>query len=92
MLFLTQSFFKCPKSIRLNCNYIILLKLSSMKDLSEILKDFNLGVNPKELLQMYKVATKEPKNFLMVDVDADPEKRFRHNFLKILGPSPPSKK
>jgi hypothetical protein len=84
MMYLSQSYFKTPKTIRLQCNYIMLKKLQSTRDLNMILGDFNLGVSREKLLQLYKEATKERKNFLMVDIDNVPEHRFRINFLKIL--------
>ena len=83
MMYLTQSYFRCPKTIRLQANYIILKKLSSTRDLTNILDDFNLGVSKDKLLQLYKEATRDRKDFLMVDIDTEPEHRFRKNFLDI---------
>ena len=45
MCYLSQSFFRIPKIIRLQCNYLILLKLGSKRDLNLILSDYGLGVN-----------------------------------------------
>lgn len=82
--YLTQSYYKTPKIIRLNCNYLFIKKLSSERDLSLILSEIALGVSKERLMQIYKMATDEKLNFLMVDVDAPSEKRFRINFLKII--------
>jgi hypothetical protein len=84
MIYLTQSYYRCPKTVRLQCNYILLKKLTSMKDLQNILEDFNLGVDKIKLLSIYKDATKERRDFLTIDVDEVPEKRFRENFLNII--------
>ena len=84
MIYLTQSYYRCPKTVRLQCNYIFLKKLTSMKDLTNILEDFNLGVDKNRLLNMYKDATKDRKDFLTIDIDEIPEKRFRENFLNII--------
>ena len=84
MMYISQSYFKIPKSVRLNSNYIILKKLSSTRDLNMILGDFNLGVNKQTLLNLYKAATNNPLDFLMIDVDNTAEKRFRHNFLSVI--------
>jgi len=83
MIYLTQSFYKTPKVIRLQCNYIILKKLSSMRDLNMIMSEFNLGVSKKSLLDLYNDATKERLDFLLIDIDNVPSKRFRKNFLQI---------
>ena len=81
MAYLSQSFYKIPRLIRLQFNYLIILKLGSKRDLSMILNDCGLGIEKEELLQIYKDATKQPFNFLKIDVDAsDPNKKFSHNF------------
>merc|ERR1712146_320570 len=49
MFFLSQSYHQCPKTIRLNCQYIIYLeKVGSKKDLREILKDRAINKSMKE--------------------------------------------
>ena len=45
LIYLSQSFFKIPKIIRQQFNYLFLLKLSSGRDLNLILSDFSLGVD-----------------------------------------------
>lgn len=82
--YLTQSYYETPKIIRLNCNYLFIKKLSSERDLSLILSEISLGVSKEKLMQIYKQATSEKLDFLMVDVDADGGKRFRVNFLNII--------
>lgn len=83
LMYLTQSYFKTPKVIRINCNYVFLKKLESVKDLNYILSEYNLGVDKQTLLKIYKAATHEKPDFLLVDLHADPSKRFRKNFLEI---------
>lgn len=84
MIYLTQSYFKTPKTIRINCNYILLKKLSSTRDLNMIMSDFSLGVDKKVLTDLYKYATENKKDFLLIDIDAPLEERFRRNFLDVL--------
>jgi len=84
IMYLTQSYFKVPKTIRINCTYIILKKLASTRDLNLILSDYNLGVNRDTLLNIYKYCTKIKEDFLLLDLDAVPEERFRHNLLEVL--------
>lgn len=83
-MYLTQSYYRTPKLIRINCNYTALKKLSSERDLNTILSEFSLGVDKATLLRMYKHATSEPRSFLMVDIDESSDKRFRKNFLEVL--------
>lgn len=83
MCYLTQSYFKTPKFVRINCNYILLKKLSSVRDLNLILGDYNLGVSPQELTELYKYATSN-HGTLFIDIDAAPENRFRRNLKEII--------
>ena len=81
MCYLSQSFFRIPKIIRLQCNYLILLKLGSKRDLSLILLDYGLGVDKEELMAIYKDATQIPFDFLKISTDErDDDKRFSHNW------------
>jgi hypothetical protein len=81
MCYLSQSFFKIPKLIRQQFNYLILLKLSSNRDLNLILSDFSLGVNKDELLNIYKQSTAQPFHFLKISLDEPNENlKFSHNW------------
>jgi hypothetical protein len=84
MLMLTQSFYKCKKTIRVQCNIIIIKKLSSLKDLQNLLDDFALE-DKDTLFNMYKYATQEKESFLLIDCEND-DKRYRKNFTEILNP------
>jgi len=89
VIFLTQSYYLNDqnwKIIRRQANYIIIKKISSIKELMAIIKDYSLSLSKEDFLKMYEDITKENKfNFLMVDIDAEPEKRFRKNyeFIKV---------
>ena len=76
-VYLSQSYYLIPKTIRIQCGYIMLKKLSSTKDLKSILRDFSLGLEPDELMTLYKYATENQKDFLMVDMVSPAEQRFR---------------
>jgi hypothetical protein len=81
MCYLSQSFYRIPKIIRLQCNYLILLKLGSKRDLALILSDYGLGVDKTELMELYRDATKVPFDFLKLNLDErDDNKRFSHNW------------
>lgn len=82
-IYLTQSYYRTPKVIRLNCNYLIIKKLASERDLNMIFNECSLGVDKKTLMNLYKDATSEKTSFLLVDLDAPSNKRFRKNFLGV---------
>ena len=81
MCYLSQSFFKIPKIVRLQFSHLILLKLSSNRDLNLILSDYSLGVNREELANIYKDATRDKFHFLKISIDEpDNNKKFSHNW------------
>lgn len=84
MMYLTQSFFGVPKAIRLQCNLLILKKLTDTRDLKLILSTFSLGMNFEELLTLYKYCTQTPSDFLLVDIDKGEEERYRKGFLEVI--------
>ncbi|KAJ1406647.1 hypothetical protein B484DRAFT_301248, partial [Ochromonadaceae sp. CCMP2298] len=67
MMFLTQSYYKVEKVIRGQLNYLIMLKVSSGKDLKMILSDYSLGITSDELVEIHAEATNEPLSFLKID-------------------------
>jgi hypothetical protein len=83
-VYLTQSYFKCPKVIRQQCRYIILKKLGGKRDLRLILSEFTLGVDLSQLVDIYQYATKQSLDFLLIDTEADEEHKFRKNFLEFI--------
>jgi len=84
-IFISQSYFRIPKMIRNNCNYMVLLKLSGNREVNLILSEFGLGVTKEELLALYNYATKEKFSPLIIDMEESPDNRFRKGFLEILG-------
>ena len=81
IIYLSQSYFKIPKFIRLQATHLILFKLSSSRDMQMIMSESSLGVDKKELQAIYKDATKTKFNFLKVDLLTPEEnKKFSHNF------------
>ena len=81
-LFLSQSYYKTPQLIRQNCDYIILKKINTTKDLSRIMSEYNLGdISKEDLIKIYKLSTKTLTDFFMIDLNTnDPNLKYRHNF------------
>jgi len=83
LVYITQSYYAVPKMIRNNMTYLIIKQISSMKNLTMIAREFDLGLTKETLTNMYKDATKEKQNFLMMDLEAPPAERFRKGFNDI---------
>ena len=71
VIYLSQSFYKTPKDIRLNCSHYCLYEFPSSRESNMISSE--LGVDK----ETYKAATKKPHSFLYVD---KPRKRIARNF------------
>ena len=52
-----------------------------------ILSDFGLGVSKEQMLGMYEFATSQKFSPLLIDTEAEKDKKFRKGFLEILDPS-----
>jgi hypothetical protein len=83
MIYITQSYYAVPKMIRNNLSYLIIKQIASMKNLTMICREYDLGVDKKALIQIYNEATKEKKDFLLIDLEGDKEERFRKNLDEI---------
>lgn len=77
-IFLSHSYFATVKMIRLNAEYVSILKANSKRDLQMILKDFNLpGVTEEDLFKAYKKATSHKGQMLLID---SIKQEMRYNF------------
>src|SRR5271154_395427 len=66
-IYITQSYFKTPKIIRLNCSYFCFFNIGSRKELQSICADHCGDIDKEEFYQMYKEISKEHYSFLVID-------------------------
>jgi hypothetical protein len=85
--YLSQSYFDIPALIRKNCSYMVFLKIGGVREVKDILRNFGLGVSKEQLLAMYDYATAEKMDCLLLDLEADKQKKFRKNFDEFMNPS-----
>lgn len=83
VIYISQSYFLVPKIIRQNLSYLIVKQVSSFRDLKLIMSEYSLGIDKQELKDIYESATTEKQDFLMVDLEAPPNDRFRKNFTEV---------
>lgn len=77
----TQNWYKVPRSCRLNASAVVILKLTSSKDIKQIIGDLSLDLSKEQLVKAYKYATEEPGHFLLIDLaTSNPEYKFRKDF------------
>src|ERR1700753_1844795 len=70
-VFISQSYFKIPTTIRQNIHYLFLRGITNKRNYNAILADFNLNETADEIKDLYKTATVEPMSFLMIDLRND---------------------
>ena len=63
LVFITQSYFKVPKTIRLNATHYFIMKISNKKELQEIPSNNLSDIDFKNFMKLYKDYTKDPYSF-----------------------------
>ena len=82
--FITQSYFKVPKDVRLNSTHIFIMKIPNKRELQQTALNHSSNIDVKDFMKIYKKCTAEPYSFLVNDTisPSDDPLRFRKNLLK----------
>ena len=83
IVFITQSYFKVPKDVRLNSTPFFITRISNKSELQQIALNLSSDIDFTDFIKIYKKCTAEPYSFLVNDTtlpSADPL-RFRQNLL-----------
>ena len=67
LVFITQSYFKVPKYLRLNTSNIIITKIPNKRELQQIAINHSSDINTKDFANIYRKCTAEPYSFLVND-------------------------
>ena len=59
LVFISQSSFKLPKTIRLNATYYFIMKISNKKELQQIAYNHSSDIDFKDFMKLYQDYTKE---------------------------------
>ena len=83
LVFISQSYFKVPKTIRLNATHYFIIKTPNKRELQQIASDHSSDIGMKDFMKLYKDYAKEPYSFLVNDttLSSDNPLRFRKNLL-----------
>ena len=81
VIFITQSYFRVPKDIRLNSTHFFLFKIPNNRELQQIAINHSADIDFKDFKKIYDDATRDRYSFLVVDnsLPADDHRRFRKN-------------
>ena len=67
IVFITQSYFKVPKEVRLNTTNFFIMKIPNKRKLQQIAINNSSDINFKDFMKTYKKCTAEKYSFLVND-------------------------
>ena len=84
IVFITQSYFKVPKDVRLNSTHFFITRILNKRELQQIALNHSSDIDFKDFIKIYKKCTAEPYSFLVNDnaLSSDDPLRFRKNLLE----------
>ena len=84
IVFITTSYFKVPKDVRLNSTHFFIMKSPNKRELQQMALNHLSDIDFKNFMKIYKKCTTEPYSFLVNDttLPSDDHLRFRKNLLK----------
>ena len=63
IVFITQSYFKVPKDVRLNSTHFFIMKIPNKRELQQTALNHSSDIDFKDFMKIYKKYTKEPYSF-----------------------------
>ena len=60
LVFITQSYFKVPKDVRLNTTHFFITKIPNKRELQQIALNHSSDISTKDFINIYKKYTAEP--------------------------------
>ena len=84
LVFITQSYFRVPKDVRLNTSHFFIEKIPNKTELQQIAINHSSDINTKDFVNIYRKCTDEPYSFLVIDtiLASNNPLRFRKNLFK----------
>ena len=83
VVFITQSYFKVPKDVRLNSTHFVIMKIPNKRELQQIALNHSSDIDFKDFMKIFRKYTAEPYSFLVNDttLPSNDPLRFRRNLL-----------
>ena len=67
LVFITQSYFKVPKDVRLNTTHFFIMKIPNKRELQQIAIGHSSNINTTDFIKIYNKCTDKPYSFLVND-------------------------
>ena len=77
LVFITQSYFKVPKDVRLNTTHFFIMKIPNKRELQQIALNHSSDINTKDFINIYKKCIDKPYSFLVNDTTLSPDDPLR---------------
>ena len=83
IVFITQSYFKVSKDVRLNSTHFFIMKIPNKRELQQIALNHSSHIDFNDFIKNFKKYTAKPYSFLVNDttLPSDDPLRFRKNLL-----------
>ena len=84
IVFITQSYFKVPKDVRLNSTHFFIMKIPNKRELQQIVLNHSSDIDFKDFMNIYKKCIAKPYSFIVNDTTLPSDKllRFGKNLLE----------
>ena len=84
IVFITQSYFKVPKDVRLNSTHFFIMKIPNKRELQQTALNHSSDIDFEKFMKIYQKCTAESYSFLVNDatLPSDDPLRFTKNLLK----------
>ena len=81
IVFITQSYFKVPKDVRLNSAHFFIMKIPNKGELQQIVLNHSSDIDFKYFMNIYKKFSIEPYSFLFNDTTLSSDNPLRFKIL-----------
>ena len=84
VVFITQSYFKVPKEVRLDSTHFYIIKIPNKREIYQVALNHSSDIYFEDFMKVYKQCTVEPYSFLVNDttLPLDNPLSFRKNLVK----------
>ena len=65
IIFITQSYFKVPKDVRLNSTHFFITKIPNKRERQQIALNHSSDIDFKDFMNIYNKSTKEPYSIIL---------------------------
>ena len=85
LVFITQSYFKVPKDVKLNTTHFFIMKILNKRALQQIAVNHSSDISTKDFINIYKKCTGKPYSLLVNDttLSSDDPLRCRKNLYNV---------